>query len=170
LLVAALFAAAMSTIDTSLNSSATITLRDIFRRIGAGDDEPAQMRVLRGSTVFWGAVGTGVAILLSYDSRNILKIWWDLSGVFAGAMLGLFLLGFIVKRATNAAAIIGVVAGLIAIAWMSFPKAEWIPEAIRFPLNGLMTTVIGTLAIFLFGWLAAAVFDRTGSSRRRNPV
>ena len=62
------------------------------------------------------------------------------------------------------------VIGLIAIAWMSFPKAAWIPEAIRFPLNGLMTTVIGTLAIFLFGWLAAAVFDRTGSSRRRNPV
>ena len=159
LLVAALFAAAMSTIDTSLNSSATITLRDVFRKTGDGSDEAAKMRILRVATVFWGVVGTGVAIVLSYDSRNILKIWWDLSGIFAGAMLGLFLLGFIVRRATNAAAVTGVIAGVLAITWMSFPKAAWIPEVFRFSLNSLMTTVLGTMTIFFAG-LAVTLLAR----------
>lgn len=151
LLVAALFAAAMSTIDTSLNSSATITLRDIFRRTSDRGSDAAQMRVLRGATVFWGVVGTAVAVVLSYDSRNILQIWWDLSGMFAGAMLGLFLLGMLSKRADNAAALVGVCVGLAVIAWMSFAKAPWMPEAIRFPLTSLLVTVIGTLTIFLVG-------------------
>ncbi len=151
LLVAALFAAAMSTIDTSLNSSATITLKDIFRRIGNGDDEAAKMRILRGATVFWGVIGTSVAVVLTYDNRNILQIWWDLSGVFAGAMLGLFLLGIISRKAGNTAAVIGVVIGVASIFWMSFAKAAWMPEAFRFPLAGGMITVIGTLTIFLVG-------------------
>lgn len=155
LLIAALFAAAMSTIDTSLNSSATITLRDIFRNIGDGGNEVKQMQVLRWSTIFWGVIGTGVAILLSYDSRNILKIWWDLSGVFAGAMLGVFLLGVISRRAGNVAAVTGVTVGVTMIFWMSFAKASWMPELIRFPLNGLMITVIGTLSIFLVGLLVS---------------
>lgn len=151
LLVAALFAAAMSTIDTSLNSSATITLRDIFRKIGEGNDGKAQMRVLRGATLFWGSIGTTVAIILSFDSRNILKIWWDLSGVFAGAMLGLFMLGFVSRRAGNAAAITGVIVGVAVISWMSFSGASWMPEVVRSPFNSLMTTVVGTLTIFLVG-------------------
>ena len=151
LLVAALFAAAMSTIDTSLNSSATITLKDIFRGIDRRANERAQMGVLRGATVFWGVLGTGVAVLLSYDSRNILQIWWDLSGVFAGDMLGLFLLGIISRKADNMTAAVSVVVGVTTISWMSFAKAPWMPELIRFPLISLMITVIGTLTIFLVG-------------------
>jgi len=157
LLVAALFAAAMSTIDTSLNSSATITLRDIFRKIGYGSDEAAQMRVLRHSTIFWGVIGTGVALFLSYDKRNILQIWWDLSGVFAGAMLGLFLLGMICRKADNVAAIIGVTVGVIAIFWMGSANASWMPDLIRYPLNGLLKTVFGTLTIFLVGMAVTKV-------------
>jgi len=160
LLVAALFAAAMSTIDTSLNSSATITLRDIFRKVGETGAEAVQMKVLRGATIFWGVVGTSVAIALSYDSRNILQIWWDLSGVFAGAMLGLFLLGIVSRRADNAAAVIGVIVGVVTIFWMSFSKAPWMPELIRFPLNSLLVTVIGTLTIFLVGLGAGWLFGR----------
>lgn len=160
LLVAALFAAAMSTIDTSLNSSATITLRDLFRKTSESGDEAAQMSVLRSATVFWGVLGTAVAIGLSFDSRNILKIWWDLSGIFAGAMLGLFLLGIASRRANNATAILSVSVGLAVIFWMSFSGAAWMPEAIRSPLNGLLTTVVGTLTIFLVG-VGVASFQRT---------
>ena len=160
LLVAALFAAAMSTIDTSLNSSATITLRDIFRRTSEGDDEQAQMRILRGGTVFWGILGTCVAVALSFDSRNILKIWWDLSGIFAGAMLGLFLLGMISRRAENASALIAVIVGVLVISTMSFSQAPWMPPILKSPLNGLMTTVVGTLTIFLAGIGVATLKNR----------
>lgn len=166
LLVAALFAAAMSTIDTSLNSSATITLKDVFRGVSSSGDEAGQMRILRVATLFWGVAGTLVAIALSYDTRNILKIWWDLSGVFAGAMLGLFLLGFISRRANNVSAIIGVTVGVAVIAWMNFSGSDWMPTPLRAfasPLDNLMTTVVGTLTIFLVGIGISAVVGRRDS-------
>ncbi len=155
ILVAALFAAAMSTIDTSLNSSATITLKDIFRKADQSGDDTRRMKILRNATIFWGVIGTTVAIILTYDSRNILQVWWDLSGVFAGAMLGLFLLGIISKRATNTSAMIGVAIGVIIIFWMSFANASWMPDTIRYPLHKSLIVAIGTLSIFLIGSLTA---------------
>lgn len=161
LMVAALFAAAMSTIDTSLNSSATITLKDIFHRHVATDPGRHEMRVLRLATLFWGFVGTSVALVLTYDSSNILDVWWNLSGIFAGGMLGLFLLGRIARHATRAAAITGVAVGVLVIAWMSFSGAEWMPEALRSPLDSLLTVVVGTLTILLVGITVSKFVNRT---------
>ena len=66
LLIAAIFAAAMSSIDTSLNSSATVILKDFYQRyIQRGDpDERSSMRVLRLATVGMGVVGTIIALSL----------------------------------------------------------------------------------------------------------
>ncbi len=155
LMVAALFAAAMSTIDTSLNSSATITLKDIFHRQVAADPGRREMRVLRLATLFWGFIGTAVAVALTYDDGNILDVWWTLSGIFAGGMLGLFLLGRIARHADRAAGVTGVTIGVLVIAWMSFADADWMPESLRTPLDGLMTVVVGTLTILLVGMMVA---------------
>tara|TARA_R110002096_G_scaffold104771_9_gene230717 strand:- start:1863 stop:3338 length:1476 start_codon:yes stop_codon:yes gene_type:complete len=151
LILAALAAAAMSTIDTSLNSSATITLKDIWKRLvrrGEAISESETMKVLRGATVFWGVVGTGTALLLTGNAKNILDIWWQLSGVFAGGMLGLFLLGLIVRKAGNAAAVTGVILGVIVIFWLS---SSWVPAHLKPALHSNLTIVTGTLTIFLTG-------------------
>lgn len=157
LLVAALFAAAMSTIDTSLNSSATITLKDIFRKTRQPKRE---MRVLRWATVFWGVIGTSVALYLTSDSSSILDTWWKLSGIFAGGMLGLFLLCQIGRASGNHAAITAVSIGVLVIAWLSFDKAEWIPANLRSPLHAHFTVVVGTLTILLTGLLARRIFHQ----------
>ena len=151
LIIAALAAAAMSTIDTSLNSSATITLKDLwtrlFRRAQAVTEREAIL-VLRVSTIVWGIIGTSTALLLTSKTKNILDIWWQLSGIFAGGMLGLFLLGLIVKRAGNAAAATGVTLGVIVIFWLS---SSWIPEKLQPMIHSNLTIVVGTLTIFLVG-------------------
>ncbi|GIT05377.1 MAG: hypothetical protein CM1200mP29_07880 [Verrucomicrobiota bacterium] len=65
LLIAALFAAAMSSIDTSLNSSSTIALQDFYRRWFRPDaDEAQSLFFLRVMTVVWGGIGTGVALAM----------------------------------------------------------------------------------------------------------
>ncbi|MEX2579307.1 MAG: sodium:solute symporter [Verrucomicrobiales bacterium] len=151
LILAALAAAAMSTIDTSLNSSATITLKDLWIRLvrrGREIGEGETMKVLRTATVFWGVVGTGAALLLTGNAKNVLDIWWQLSGMFAGGMLGLFLLGLVVRRAGNAAAATGVVIGVFVIFWLS---AAWVPEHLKPVLHANLTIVVGTLTIFLVG-------------------
>jgi SSS family solute:Na+ symporter len=120
LLIAAIFAAAMSSIDTSLNSAATVTLKDFAQRyLNYGTDEVSSMKVLRGATLVWGVLGTGVALAM-IGQKSLLDTWWKVSGIFAGGMLGIFLLGLIGQKARNAAAVTGVVIGVMVIFWMTF--------------------------------------------------
>ena len=121
------------------------------------------MKVLHGSTVVWGLLGTGVALLLIHVS-SALDAWWTLSGIFGGGMLGLFLLGMISRRAQNPAAATGVILGIGLICWMTFSKyltGRW--EAMRSPFHAFLIPVLGTLAILLIGLLV-------GSLRKGAPV
>ena len=152
LLLAAIFSAAMSTISTSLNSSATLLLTDWYQRFvrpQATDRE--SMRVLHLASLIWGVLGTGVALAM-IGVKAALDAWWTMSGIFAGGMLGLFLLGLISKRAGNPAAVTAVVVGVLVIVWMTLSpgSAAW-PEYLRSPFHSFMTVVVGTLVILLVG-------------------
>lgn len=155
LLIAAIFAAAMSSVDSSLNCSATLTLSDIYRRYLRPDaGERESMRVLYGATVFWGVVGTGVALAMT-QVRSALDAWWELTGIFSGGMLGLFLLGMISRTTRNAGAVTGVIVGVLVIGWMTFSDLLTGPlRFLRSPFHSFMTIVVGTLTILLVGMLA----------------
>ena len=161
LLIAALFAAAMSSIDTSLNSSSTIALQDFYRRwFRPSATEAESLRFLRIMTVVFGLIGTSVALAMM-GVKSILDAWWKISGVFAGGMLGLFLLGFISRRATNAGAALGATIGVLVILWMTFtPDMEGELGWFRSPFHSNMITVIGTLSIFLVGLGASRILGR----------
>jgi solute:Na+ symporter, SSS family len=154
LLIAAVFAAAMSTVSTSLNSSATLLLTDFYRRYvrpAAGERE--SMRVLYGGTVVWGIGGTlmGLAMI---GVKHALDAWWQLASIFSGGMLGLFLLGVVSQRVRNVAAFWAVATGVPVIAWLSLtPYFTGSLERWRSPFHGFLTIVIGTLVIFAVGML-----------------
>jgi len=123
LLIAAIFAAAMSTISTSLNSSATLLMNDYYKRfINPAATEKQSMRVLYISTFVWAVLGIFIALWLVSQKGNTLDIWWDITSILSGGMLGLFLLS-ITSRAKSPAAFAGVVIGSLVIAWMVFSPA-----------------------------------------------
>jgi SSS family solute:Na+ symporter len=173
LLIAAIFAAAMSSVDSSLNCSATLVLCDVYRRYfrpRAGERE--SMAVLYGTTLVFGAAGTATALAL-IGTERALDAWWKLSGIFSGGMLGLFLLGMIARRAKNPAAVTGVLAGLLVIVWMTFSRDfGGLPESFRSPFNSFLIPVFGTLAIFLVGLLVSRLTGSNETHRttlERNP-
>ena len=164
LLIAAIFAAGMSTIDSGLNCSATLTLSDFYRRYFRKDaDDKQSMRVLRVSTVVWGVFAVGIALAM-IGVKSALDVWWNVSSAFGGGLLGLFLLGFLSKRAKNAAAVAGVCAGVLLILWMSltpmFVKKWGMFASIESPFPGLLSIVFGTAAIVLVGFLVALAAGR----------
>ena len=180
LLIAAIFAAGMSTISGSLNSSATLILRDWYLRFLRPDaSEKESMRVLYLGTILWGMLGTSVAILLIRLTENALVIWWTLSGVFGGGMLGLFLLGMTSKRARNVSAILAVVFGTLTIFWLTIPDiVRWLERhgatamatgLTAFsercggvsPYHAYMVPVFGTLAIVSMGILLSVFEPRS---------
>jgi SSS family solute:Na+ symporter len=149
LLVAAILAATMSSLDTSLNSSATVLLTDLYAvyvRPGAGERE--SMRFLRAATLGMGTLGIATALAL-IGVESLLDAWWTLSGIFSGGLLGLFLLGLISRRADRPAAVAGVTAGVIGILWMTVSPR--LPAELRSPFHSNLIIVLGTLTIFLVG-------------------
>jgi SSS family solute:Na+ symporter len=152
IIVSAILSAAMSTISSGMNACATVFTFDIYKRYVKQDITSRQtMTLLFVSTFVVGvlAVITGIAMI---GVKSILDVWWQLSGIFAAGMLGLFLLGIVSRRAKSAEALIAVILGVLVIAWMTFSKM--IPEQyawLRSSLNSNMVIVIGTLTIFLAG-------------------
>ncbi|MCZ6834459.1 MAG: sodium:solute symporter [Planctomycetota bacterium] len=158
LLVAAIFAAAMSSVDTSLNSSSTLILEDFYKRyINPNASERGSMRVLYLSTLVLGIGGTLFAIN-RMGEENVLDDWWKLSGIFAGGILGLFLLGMIARTARWPAALVGVLCGLALILWMTF-SPEWSEDWARWrsPFHNSLIVVFSTMTIFAVGMAITAM-------------
>ncbi len=152
LIVSAILSAAMSTISSGMNASATVFSEDIYKRYVNPDlSGRGQLRLLYIGTAVFGVLGmlTGVAMI---GIKSVLDVWWQLSGIFAGGMLGLFLLGIISRKAGNSDAAIAVIVGVLAILWMTF--SYLIPEQygyLKYPLHANMIIVVGTLVISLAG-------------------
>lgn len=151
LLIAALLSAGMSTMSSGMNSSATVFLKDIYLRyIDPEADAKKQFQLLLIATTCMGGLGIVFGISM-IGVKSLLDVWWKLSGIFAGGMLGIFLLGFLAKKVRNVDAKIAAVLGLILIALMSFKEA--LPSFLQIPLDGKMTVVVGTLSIVGIGEL-----------------
>ena len=155
LLVAAIFAAAMSTISSSLNCSATLTMEDLYRRFYRPKAESRElMTVLYVSTITFGLLGTGTALLM-IKAKGILDAYWTLAGIFGGGMIGIFLLGILSRRVKNVAAIIGTVAGVLLICWMTLSQMEVWPKSWAgwaSPFNRFLINVFSTATILIVGF------------------
>ena len=152
LIVSAILSAAMSTISSGMNASATVFSIDIYKRyINPDITERQNLSLLHVATVGFGLLGmiAGIAMI---GVKSILDVWWQLSGIFAAGMLGLFLLGIISRKTKNHEAIIATIIGILVIVWMTL--SSLLPsgyEAFRNPLHQNMIIVVGTLTIFLVG-------------------
>ena len=154
LFIASIFAAGMSTVATIVTSSSTILLTDYYQRIRKQTSDRERLWVLKVASLVIGVLGILIALaLVNVDS--ILDAWWKLSSIFSGGMLGLFLLGYLAKKAKNIDAAIGVICGAIVIAWISADQWLGLPES---GIHEYLAIVLGTLIIFLVGFLSAHLF------------
>ncbi|MFZ0282357.1 MAG: sodium:solute symporter, partial [Bacteroidales bacterium] len=163
LLIAAIFSAGMSTVSTSLNSTATIVLNDYYKRyVNKKADEKSSMKVLYLSSFITGMLGIVIALTL-VGVESVLDAWWSLASIFSGGMLGLFLLGFISKKTGKVEAVTGVIVGVILIIWLSLSPViltEGQELAFRSPFHSNLTIVFGTMTIFLVGFVMTKLVHR----------
>jgi Na+/proline symporter len=111
LVIAGVFAASMSSLDSSMNSMSTAIVTDFYRRFRKGLTEAHHLRVARALTALFGVVGTVFAILMaSTDIRSL----WDqcifIIGLLGGGLGGLFVLGIFTRRANSRGAVVGLLA------------------------------------------------------------
>jgi SSS family solute:Na+ symporter len=158
LLIAAIFAASMSAIASGLNAAATIFHTDFYKRfIDDSSTDTKVIQVLRISTLLYGFLVTGVALTMVHIA-SALDMSWTLASIFGGGVLGLFLLGLFDHRVGSKAALLGILAGLLSISWMTFSE-HWTGRlaAWRYPFHSFTVIVTSTLVVVFVGLLAAAL-------------
>jgi len=156
LIVAAIMAAAMSTVDSALNCSATVLLLDFHKRFfRPGIGERASLGYLRLATVVWGVLGTGFALLM-INAESALDVWWTISGIFGGGILGLFLLSLARVPIRTWQGIVSIGVAISVIAWATF--ARNLPESWRWAqcnLEEIIIGAVGTAALMAVAFLFA---------------
>ena len=150
LIVAGIFAAAQSTISSSLNSVATAFVTDYYGRILKPESpDPARLAVARRVVIALGLVGI---VLASWIAATGMKSAFDAFNTFIGMALGpvggMFFLGVFVKRSSGSAALIGAVVGFLTVLTLHF--ARQVGAIDLWPiLNGMIsftvTAVVGAL-------------------------
>jgi len=154
LIIAAIIAAAMSTVDSALNCSATVLLLDFYKRyLNPNIAEGASVLFLRAATVVWGVLGTGAALLM-IRAKSILDIWWQISGIFGGALLGLFLLAFMKVSLRLWQGIVSIGVSILVISWGTF--ARNLPDSWQWAQCNLDSIIVG--AVGTAGLMVVACF------------
>ncbi|WP_209330385.1 sodium:solute symporter [Lunatimonas salinarum] len=163
LLIASIFAAGMSTVSTSVNSSATVILTDHIKKyVNPQISEKGEVTTLVVASLVMGLLSILVALAFN-GVTSALDAWWALSAIFSGGILGLFLLAYVGKNIRQKYAAIGVILGVLIIGWMSLSPlipdgSGWV--SFRSPFHANLTIVFGTVVIFLVGFVGTALFHR----------
>ncbi len=157
LIIAAILAAAMSTVDSALNCSATVLLMDIHERFFRKNiTEAGKMFYLRAMTVVWGIMGTGFALLM-IRAKSALDVWWQISGIFGGGILGLFILSLLNAKLTLWQGSSAIGASILVIGWGTFarnlpPSLSWLECTFDPIIIGAVGTFALLLVAALFAW------------------
>jgi SSS family solute:Na+ symporter len=154
LIIAAIIAAAMSTVDSALNCSATVLLLDFHKRyFNPKIGERASVLYLRLATVVWGLLGIGFAVLM-IQARSALDVWWQISGIFGGGILGLFILSLLRVKLHLWQGLVSIAVSVIVISWGTF--ARNLAEPWRWAqcnLDGIIVGAVGTAALIVVACL-----------------
>ncbi|MBZ5602920.1 MAG: sodium:solute symporter [Acidobacteriia bacterium] len=115
LVLGVIFTAAMSAISGEINSLATVTVIDIYRRLKPGATDRQTVFASRLGTVFWGAYAIAFSALFGQGFGTLIEAVNQVGSFFYGPMLGVFFIAFFVKRVGGTAVFVGAIAGELAI-------------------------------------------------------
>jgi Na+/proline symporter len=163
LTLAAVFSAAMSTLSSSLNSSATAAVNDFYEPWTQRDhpDEEADSKsqrllgVSRVLTVVFGVLQIGIGIGGSFLSTSVVGDALAIAGFTAGILLGVFALGILTTRANELGALAGMLAGILVLTAIKFGTSVAWP----------WYAVAGSITTFVLGYFASFLFDDDQNSQ-----
>ncbi|MFB3915654.1 MAG: sodium:solute symporter [Terriglobales bacterium] len=157
LLIAAILAAAMSNLSAALNSLSSASVIDFYLRRRPDVTESHRVLISRSTTIFWGLVLFALAIL-SRHSGKVVEVGLSIASVAYGALLGVFLLGVLTRRANEGGAMIGMAFG--------FALEVFIWRGTRIPWTWYVS--IGAAATFLVGYVSSLVVAPRERSQNEN--
>lgn len=149
LVIAGIFAASMSSLDSSMNSIATAYITDFHKRLWPGRSDHAYLRIARYTTILMGVVGTGTAMWIAASKVGfIFDFFQEMLGMIGGSLAGVFILAIFTKSANAPGAIAGTFAGATITLLVKYYTE----------LNGYLYGAIGVLSCVVIGWIMSHFF------------
>ena len=145
LMVTAIFAAAMSSVDSGINSLATVIINDWIapvRRQRGARDATHDVTLARVLTLALGLLAT-VAALYASRIGNIVEMWMNIVGLLAAPILSIFVLGLLTRVASFRGWLVGAGCGIILTIVLQQTFAEKLMAIWLFPISFVVTTVVG---------------------------
>jgi Na+/proline symporter len=150
LILAAIFAAAMSSIAAELNALSTATVIDFYRRYVRREAADAHfLAVSKVATGFWGVFTCLVAIWAA-ELGSLIEVVNRFGSFFYGSILGVFLLAILWKRASGHGAFVGLFAGMAAVGWVASAT----------DVAFLWLNVVGAVSVFVVGVVVSAILPQ----------
>jgi solute:Na+ symporter, SSS family len=166
LVVAGVLAAAMSTLDSSLNAIATVGVVDVYRRHVARQREDRHYLLVARTLSWLASAGmiAGAILLLDARTRTLEDAAITLIALTSGGLLGLYLLGFLTRRGDGRSAALAIAATLLLSLYRALSPTPWFPAGLRLaPLDavhGYYTALLAHAVMFGVGWAAGLLWPR----------
>lgn len=161
LVLAAVLAAAMSSVDSSLNAIATVSIVDIYRRHAVKDrDDQHYLKMARTVAIVASVLMIAGALVLAYsESKTISDTGVVAMSILAGGLLGLYLLGFLTTRGDGRAVFVAILCTIVWSTYMTLDRYEVLPDAIRPGIDAYYAGMIGHAVMFVMGYAGALIFS-----------
>lgn len=145
LVVAAIFAAAMS---SSLNSIAATAVNDLYKPLRPRASDKHYLKVSHVLTLIWGVVQIAVALVVRHQNRSALDQALSIASLINGPVLGVFLVGTFLRRVSQPPALIGMLASIAAMLYIFFAtRIAWTWYVF---IGSAVTVIVAGLASFAF--------------------
>jgi len=150
LLIAAILAAAMSNLSAALNSLSSTSIIDFYLQRYPQTDERRKIRLSRMATLGWALLLFGLAVLSLHKVGRVIEVGLQIASVAYGALLGVFLLGVLTRRANQSGAMVGMLFGFVTelYIWL-FTKVPW-----------TWYVAIGTVVTFAVGYTVSLTAEK----------
>ncbi len=150
LLIAAILAAAMSNLSAALNSLSSTSIIDFYLQRHPRTDERRKIRLSRVATLLWALLLFGLAVLSLHKLGRVIEVGLQIASVAYGALLGVFLLGVLTRRANQSGAMVGMLFGFVTEIYL------WLDT--RVPWTWYVA--IGTVVTFAVGYAVSWVVGK----------
>lgn len=156
LLIAAILAAAMSNLSAALNSLSSSSMLDFYFRARPGVPENKRIKISRIATFFWALVLFALALLALHKVGRVVEVGLQIASIAYGALLGVFLLGVLTRRANQTGAMLGMLAGFATELFL------WLGNVVSWT----WWVAIGTTITFVVGYIASVALPQRSKSHR----
>jgi len=158
--LAAVFAAAMSTLSSSLNSSASSAMNDLLQPSADKSDPDGRLvSISRRLTILFGIIQIGIGIAAASLSRSVVTDALGIAGFSAGILLGAFSLALFNRRANQPGTIVGMLAGAVVLLVIKFAT----------PISWPWYTLLGAVSTFVTGSLWSLLSSGKPTGQRIPP-